>query len=179
MGVNQPPPWRRLWLVIALNCIGPGLLALFYGSYRLGRAWDSELLALLAVVIGSLSALVGGFVSLSQLRFFIETNRSSAGRSGLIVALMTLPLAIALSIPVATANPLEWYIERHFYQASDVLLIVSGTITYAIIAFAVGLISHRVATLKSGGYGRFVAAIVVGLAVAQVLLIILEASHAA
>lgn len=168
----------RLWRVIALNSVGLLTIAALYGSFRLGWKWDSELLSVLSVAIGSISVLIGGAFSLFQLRFFIEASNSRPIGSGLILAAMTLPLSIALSAPDATANPSEWYMEHHG-QFSDFQLILVGTISYAMTWFLVGLLLHTLAKPAARHYRWVVVAAMVTLLVAQLILIIFEASHAA
>jgi hypothetical protein len=177
-GNDAPLLVRKFWSLFALNLIGPVVVfSLFASYYYFGRPWDSELLAVLGVVVGHLSALLGGLISIFQLRAFIEARGSSAVRSGWLLAAMTLPLSAALSIPSASLNPFESYLERHFNSLADPWLLVTGTLTYALMAFLVGIIVHRLAGTTTS-YSRLTAITMLVLICVQLALLALEVSMA-
>jgi hypothetical protein len=170
---------RKFWSLFALNLVGPVLVfSLFASYYYFGRPWDSELLSVLGIVIGHISALVGGLISISQLRAFIEARGSSAVRSGWLLAAMTLPLSAVLSVPHGSLNPFESYLERQFNSLADSLLLVTGTLTYALMAFIVGAVVHRLASTKTISYGRLTAITMLVLVCAQLASLAFEVSMA-
>ena len=178
-GNNAPLLVRKFWSLFALNLIGPVLVfSLFASYYNFGMHWDSELLSVLGLVVGHLSALVGGLISISQLRVFIEARGSSAVRSGWLLAAMTLPLSAVLSVPHGSLNPFESYLERHFNALADPWLLVTGTLTYALVAFLVGAAVHRLAITKTMSYSRLTAITMLVLICVQLASLALEVSMA-